>query len=99
WSILPPMIKARYHHASIYHNSHLYSFGGMFPDISLTASVEALNMKTLEWSQLSPLPLALTNCLAVCASNKLFVFSGIDSSCTPSRGVHHYDSPLNTWRS
>ncbi|ELU11196.1 hypothetical protein CAPTEDRAFT_137808 [Capitella teleta] len=99
WSILPPMIKARYYHASIYHNSHLYIFGGRFTETSYTASVEALNMKTLEWSQLSPLPLALTNCHAVCASNKLFVLGGTDSSCTSSRGVHHYDSALNTWRS
>ncbi|ELU10471.1 hypothetical protein CAPTEDRAFT_80689, partial [Capitella teleta] len=76
WSILPPMIKARYCHTSIYHNSHLYIFGGRFTETSLTASVEALNMKTLEWSQLSSLPLALTDCLAVCASNKLFVLGG-----------------------
>ncbi|ELU07656.1 hypothetical protein CAPTEDRAFT_89672 [Capitella teleta] len=99
WRTLPPMIKARYYHASIYHNSHLYIFGGRFTDTSYTASVEALNMKTLEWSQLSSLPFALTDCHAVCASNKLFVLGGEDSSSTFSTEVHHYDSPLNTWRS
>ncbi|ELU10364.1 hypothetical protein CAPTEDRAFT_71671, partial [Capitella teleta] len=76
WRTLPPMIKARYYHASIYHNSHLYIFGGRSTKTSYTASVESLNMKTLEWSQLSSLPLALTDCFAVCASNKLFVLGG-----------------------
>ncbi|ELT95660.1 hypothetical protein CAPTEDRAFT_34919, partial [Capitella teleta] len=98
WNTLPPMSIARAEHSSIYHNQHLYIVGG-HDGIFNFDSVETLDMDTLQWSPLPPLPILVHRCYLVVASNGLFVLGGVKNLGVWSADVHEFDFRLHSWRS
>ncbi|ELU00921.1 hypothetical protein CAPTEDRAFT_73209, partial [Capitella teleta] len=74
WNTLPPMPTARRKHSSIYQNHHLYVVGGW--DGSHLNSVEALDMRNLQWNHLPPLPRNVSGTHLAIVSDYLFVLGG-----------------------
>ncbi|ELT98333.1 hypothetical protein CAPTEDRAFT_192304 [Capitella teleta] len=96
WNTLPPMSHARASHSSIHHNHHLYIVGGQDGQDSLN-SVETLDMNTLQWSHLPPLPVGIQLCYLAIVSNSLFVLGGCNRGW--SADVHEFNITQQTWRS
>ncbi|ELU10852.1 hypothetical protein CAPTEDRAFT_73742, partial [Capitella teleta] len=105
WNTLPPMLTARKWHSSIYHNHHLYVVGGcdscdMF-DCGFLNSVDALDMRSLQWNHLPPLPREVANAYLAIVSDNLFVLGGFcDNGLYDDwfADVHEFDSTQQTWR-
>ncbi|ELU17698.1 hypothetical protein CAPTEDRAFT_146149 [Capitella teleta] len=96
WSILQPMSIARASHSSIHHDHHLYIVGGQDGRDNLD-SVETLDINTLQWSHLPPLPFHIQLCYLAIVSNSLFVLGGYNRRW--SADVHEFDIAQQTWRS
>ncbi|ELU01569.1 hypothetical protein CAPTEDRAFT_125307, partial [Capitella teleta] len=94
WNTLPPMPTARYNHSSIYHNHHLYVVGG-YDGIDLN-SVEALDMRNLQWNHLPPLPREVVLLYLAIVLDNLFVLGGCCDEWVAD--VHEFDSTQQTWR-
>ncbi|ELU02438.1 hypothetical protein CAPTEDRAFT_37234, partial [Capitella teleta] len=98
WNTLPPMLTARFSHSSIYHNHHLYVVGGY--DGSYLNSVDALDMRNLQWNHLPPLPRKVRFAYLAIVSDNLFVLGGLcgDGFYGWVADVHEFDSTQQTWR-
>ncbi|ELU17850.1 hypothetical protein CAPTEDRAFT_49432, partial [Capitella teleta] len=103
WNTLPPMPTARRSHSSIYHNHHLYVVGGWqscsFLDFSGSelTSVDALDMRNLQWNHLPPLPREVCSAHLAIVSDNLFVLGGCCGlNCVAD--VHEFDLTRQTWR-
>ncbi|ELU10732.1 hypothetical protein CAPTEDRAFT_188787 [Capitella teleta] len=89
------MPKVRTNHSSIYHNHHLYVIGG-WDDGSYLNSVEALDMRNLQWNHLPPLPREVRFAYLAIVSDNLFVLGGCCDEWVAD--VHEFDSTQQTWR-
>ncbi|ELU12086.1 hypothetical protein CAPTEDRAFT_177411 [Capitella teleta] len=103
WRKLPPMGTARRSHASVYHDHHLYVVGGRdTSEESTLKSVEMLDMRSLQWSYLPPLPTSHADFLyAAFVSDRLYVFGGITDEYASDplfREVLEYNPSQRTWR-
>ncbi|ELT93360.1 hypothetical protein CAPTEDRAFT_137514, partial [Capitella teleta] len=97
WNHLPPMPTVRAQHSSIYHDHHVYVIGGN-DGRSFLHSVDALDMRSLEWSSLPHMPQPLQCSYVVSVSDTLFVLGGMrDGWVDWSVDVHQYDSTGKTW--
>ncbi|ELU16880.1 hypothetical protein CAPTEDRAFT_66668, partial [Capitella teleta] len=104
WNTLPPMPTARRSHSSIYHNHHLYVVGGLDGCIIFNGrplnSVEALDMRNLQWNHLPPLPREVCSAHLAIVSDNLFVLGGFFGGYCGDwvADVHEFDSTQQTWR-
>ncbi|ELU11074.1 hypothetical protein CAPTEDRAFT_95259, partial [Capitella teleta] len=109
WNTLPPMPTARFNHSSIYHNHHLYVVGGWdgndIYDRRDLNSVEALDMRNLQWNHLPPLPRKVGLAYLAIVSDNLFVLGGCDRDRNSDEysdkwvaDVHEFDSTQQRWR-
>ncbi|ELT96635.1 hypothetical protein CAPTEDRAFT_93988, partial [Capitella teleta] len=96
WNTLSPMPTARYNHSSIYHNHHLYVVGGY--DGRRLNSVDALDMRNLQWNHLPPLPREVRFAYLAIVSDNLFVLGGCNTDLNWVADVHEFDSTQQTWR-
>ncbi|ELU03516.1 hypothetical protein CAPTEDRAFT_116986 [Capitella teleta] len=84
WNDLPPMPTVRTQHSSIYHDHHVYVIGGNDGQTMLN-SVDALDMRSLEWSktwhQRSPMPEQCAGGAAVALGDQVYVVGGWKRSC------------------
>ncbi|ELU10296.1 hypothetical protein CAPTEDRAFT_185686 [Capitella teleta] len=100
WNTLPPMPTARRSHSSIYHNHYLYVVGGCDDcgwDCRPLNSVDALDMRNLQWNHLPPLPREVDFASLAIVSDNLFVLGGC-SGLNWAADVHEFDSTQQTWR-
>ncbi|ELU13863.1 hypothetical protein CAPTEDRAFT_39120, partial [Capitella teleta] len=96
WNTLPPMPTARRWHSSIYHNHHLYVVGGCYG--RRLNSVDALDMRNLQWNHLPPLPRKVSSAYLAIVLDNLFVLGGCNSDLNCVADVHEFDSTQQTWR-
>ncbi|ELT88101.1 hypothetical protein CAPTEDRAFT_209152 [Capitella teleta] len=88
------MPTARRSHSSIYHKHHLYVVGGV--GRGYLNSVDALDMKNLQWNHLPPLPRKVFFAYLAIVSDNLFVLGGCNDEWVTD--VHEFDSTQQTWR-
>ncbi|ELT95138.1 hypothetical protein CAPTEDRAFT_120430 [Capitella teleta] len=95
WSTLPSMSTARRSHSSIYYNQHLYIVGGWDGQKKINI-VETLNMRSLQWSHLPPLPHPVGLPYLAIISNKFLVFGVRNGSWNVD--MHEFDFAQQTWQ-
>ncbi|ELU06266.1 hypothetical protein CAPTEDRAFT_200473 [Capitella teleta] len=96
WNALPLMSTARVDHSSIYHDHHLYIVGGLSSQGHFLDSIEALDMRSFKWSNLPPLPRAASFPYLAVVSNKLLVFSGVQTGFWIA-DVYEFDLKERVW--
>ncbi|ELU02342.1 hypothetical protein CAPTEDRAFT_195229 [Capitella teleta] len=94
WTSLPPLIKERSHHASIYHNNAVYVVGGRDAHVTLD-SIEKFDMDTKKWVVYPPMPFPLHLPQLVIIKNKLYILGGWNVN--PSDEVLEFDMDLMTF--
>jgi hypothetical protein len=79
WTTLPPMSVKRNQHSSVFLKGSLYVIGG-YDNGSYISSVERLDLASLQWSKLTPMPEGLCHPYVAAASGKIYVLGGFCAS-------------------
>jgi N-acetylneuraminic acid mutarotase len=100
WTLLASLPETLYSESAVADgNGHLFTFGGVGPDGSITGNVYEYTIATNTWSQIASLPVAVRDSAAVLASNgKIYVLGGTTSSGATA-DVESYDPSTGTWTS
>jgi N-acetylneuraminic acid mutarotase len=75
----------------------VYIPGGRTSNGQLTNTFEVYNLRLDQWSQLPPLPVALSGYALVAVDGRLYLFGGWDGVKAVST-VYSYDPEANTWQ-
>lgn len=101
WTALAPMNQARTGLALVAHGNSLYAIGGRTTTSPCGGgaldSVERYDIDTNTWTNVAPMPFALSDRAAAVVGGKIYVFGGCHSYFTLVADVDVYDPVTDTW--
>ncbi|XP_004680047.1 PREDICTED: kelch-like protein 38 [Condylura cristata] len=97
WSLVQPMLAARYSHRSIAHKNFIFSIGGIGEGQEVMGSMERYDSVRDIWERMASMPVGVLHPAVAVKDQRLYLFGGEDIMQNPVRLIQVYHISRNTW--